>query len=260
MAAQYHYFGGNPGLHRPNSASLGLRIHHPQYVLDAMSPETYYVQSSSLGMTTSPTQMSRPDLFDFQMPPPQQPTPNFTLPERRHTAYARIERPVVPHTMPFTPPSSIPQPASFEPSGIDGSWELDEDSASFVSDDDEEEKEIPLNDIDVSNGDNIGPLVVNNVHGPLDQYGTQVRSFHSLAEDDVLVHYMPSPTDTPLNNPKMATIFWYFVNITAPTINCYERHRPDPQRMFSNEPIPKSHQHIWTCRSTPTFSRQSTHG
>lgn len=245
MAAQYQYFGGHPGFHRANSASLGLGIPHTHYVLGAMSPESYYAQLSPLTMTTSPTQLSHPDIFNFQMPPLQESTPNFTLPERRQTVHARIERPVVSPTMPFTPPSSLPQSVKFEPSEMRGSWVLDEDIASFES----EEEEVPINGMNGSNKNTTGLLVANDVYAPQDSSGTHIKSSHSLAEDDVLVNYTPSPTDTPLNNPKTATIFWYFVNITAPTINPYERNRLDPQQMFSSEPTPKFHQHIWTCES-----------
>ncbi|KAJ4390041.1 hypothetical protein N0V93_007514 [Gnomoniopsis smithogilvyi] len=243
MAAQYQYLGGYHGLHRANSASLGLGIHDPQYVMGAMSTESYYTQPSSLGMTTSPTQMSQPDLFEFQLQPPQQPNSTFTLPERRHTAYARIERPLVSPVIPFTSPSSLPQSAKFEPSETGETWILEEDSDSFES---EEEEEVVINGMNGSNRSDIGPLSANNLHVPLNPHETQVRSFYSLSEDDVLVNYMPSPADTPLNNPKTASIFWYFVNVTAPTINPYERNQPDPQRMFSDDTIPKCHQHIWT--------------
>lgn len=249
MAAQYQYFNGYPGIHRANSATLGLAIHPQQYIIGAMSPGSYYAQPSPLSMTTSPSQMSQPDLFDFQMPPAQHPGPSFALPERRHTAYARIERPLTSPTMPFTPPSSMPQSTKFEPSEMGESWTVAEDSDSFDS---EEEELIPENGTNGMNGlaaHNIGPLVANNLHAPLDVYGTQVRSFHSLAQEDVLVNYMPSPLDTPLNDPRTAKIFLHFVTITAPTINPYERNRPDPQRVFSNEPVPKSHQHIWNCES-----------
>lgn len=238
---QYQYLGAYPGLHRVNSASLGLGIHHPHYMMGAMSPECYYAQSS-LGMTTSPTQMSQPDLFDFQIPP-QQPTPNFTLPDRRHTAHASFERPVVSPTMVFTPPSSLPQSAEFELSETGEAWVLDEDSDALESDD----EDFLIHETNGSSSNDIVPLVANYLHAPLNLYGTQARPFYSLSDDNVLVNYMPSPADTPLNNPKTATIFWHFVNITAATINPYERNRPDPQRMLSNDPIPKSHQHIWTC-------------
>lgn len=243
------YFNGYSTMHRANSASMGLGIRgHPQFVMGAMSAESYYPQQSPLTMSSSPAQLSQQDLFDFQMPPPQHPNHSFALPERRHTAYAIIERPVASPNMPFTPPSSLPQSTRFEPSELSESWTLGEDSDSFES---EEEEAIPANGSNGMNGlaaHHVGPLVANKMQAPLDPYGTQVRSFHSLVQENVLVNYMPSPTDTPLNDPKTATVFWYFITVTAPAINPYERNRLDPQRLFSNEPIPKSHQHIWTCK------------
>lgn len=242
-AAQYQYFGAYPSIHRANSAaSLGLGIQHPHYMIDAVSPEPFYSQPS-IGMTASPTQMSQSDLFDFQIPPPPPPNINFTLPERRHTAYARIERPVVSPTMSFTPPISQPQSASFEPSEEAEPWSVDEESVYFDSD----EEDVPISGTTGLDTNNIGPLVANNLHVPLDLYGTQVRSFHALADEKVLVNYTPSPTDTPLNDPKTCAVFWYFVTVTAPALNPYERNRIDPSRIFSSEPIPKSHQHIWSC-------------
>lgn len=210
--------------------------------MDAVSPESLFSQPY-IGMTASPTQMSQPDLFDFQVPP-QQPNMGLALPERRHTAYARIERPVLSPTMPFTPRITQPQSAEFDRSERAELWAFDEDNVSLDS-----EEEIPISGIAGLDAQNMGPLVANNLHAPLDLYGTQVRSFHALVDENVLVNYAPSPADTPLNDSKTAAVFWYFVTVTGPALNPYERNRVDPARIFSNEPIPKSHQHIWSCKS-----------
>lgn len=242
-AAQYTYPGGYPSLHRANSAaSLGLGIQHPQYNMSPVSPRSFFSQPF-LGMTASPTQMSQPDLFDFQVTP-QQPNMAFTPPERRHTAYARIERSLHSPIVPFTPPIPQPQSADFGPSERTEVWAFNEDNTSL----DSEEERISISDIAGLDAHDIGPLVANNLRTPFDLYGTQVRSFHSLADENVLVDYVPSPTDTPLNDPKTAAVFWYFVTVTGPALNPYERNRIDPSRIFSNEPIPKSHQHIWSCK------------
>lgn len=243
-AAQYPYLGAYPGLHRASStASLGLGIQPPQYIMDDVSPESFFSQSS-LRISASPTQVSQPDVFDFHEPS-QQPQMGFTLPERRHTAYSRVERPPISPTMPFTPPMSQPQSAKLDLSEKAEPWALDEDSVSF----DSEEEVVPSHDMEILDAHSIGPLVANNLHAPLDLYGTQVRSFHALADEDVLVNYVPSPTDTPLNDPKTAAVFWYFVTVTGPALNPFERNRIDPAKIFSNEPVPKSHQHIWSCES-----------
>lgn len=251
-AAQIPFFGGYPGLQRSNStASFGPRTNHPQYNMNAGPSRQFYPEPyRHFEMTASPTQMSQPDPFNFQIPP-QQHIMSFMLPERRRTAYARMERPVLSPTVPFTPSILQPRPAEFDRSEEAQVWDLDEDNVSSDSGD----EEISIGGIAGLDAHNIGPLVANNLHPPLDLYGTQLRSFHSLADANVLVNYVPSPKDTLLNNPKTAAVFWYFVTVTGPALNPYERNRIDPSRIFSNEPIPKSHQHIWSCKSAgPPFS------
>lgn len=218
--------------------------------MSPISPESYYSQPA-LGMTASPTQMHQPDLFDFQVPPPQQPQPNFYVPERRHTAYARAEKPFVSPTMPFSPPNSQAQYVKREPSEQAKSYMLDDESVASDSGDEhekhEDEEKLSINGMVDPKPENPGPLVASNLNMPMDLYGTQVRSFHSLMDDNALVGYNPSLADTPLNDPKVALVFWYFVTVTAPALSAYERNRIDPSRIFSGEPIPKSHQHIWSC-------------
>ncbi|KAF3767679.1 hypothetical protein M406DRAFT_39996 [Cryphonectria parasitica EP155] len=251
--AHYPYIHGHPGLHRANStASLGLGVHQSQYVMGAIPTETYYAQSG-LEMTASPTRTSQPALFDLQqMPTPQQQPPNgFTLPERRHTSHSIIGRPApMLHQMTLNPPIAQSYSATgLEPSEEAGSWVFDEGDLSLDSEDDEILANNHLTSLDAND---IGSIMTNDLDRSLDPYGTQVRSFHALAHENVLVNYMPSLSDTPLNDAKTRDIFWYFVNITAPAINPYER---NPSRPFSGEPIPRSSQHIWTY----VFPLQSFH-
>lgn len=93
----------------------------------------------------------------------------------------------------------------------------------------------------------IGSTAIGRLHGSLDLYGTAVRSFQAMADDNVLANYTPSPSDNPLNDPKVAAIFWYFLHVTGPALNMYERNRPDPSRLFSGQSVHRSDQHIWTC-------------
>lgn len=249
--SQFPYLGAYPGIHRANSTtSLGLNglgIQNHQYAMVEMSPESYYAQPSLGGMNTSPTQMHQSDCFDFPIPeqsPSQQPNECFTIPERRYTAYERTEWPTSSPIMPCTPPISQPHSARPGASEDAESWGLDEDTVPLESD----EEEIILGDLTDWDANNIGSMVSSHPHAPHDLYGTVIRSLHALAEGNVLVNYTPAPTDSPLNDPKTAAIFWYFVNVTAPALNLFERNRLDPSRIFSNEPVPKSHQHLWTCR------------
>lgn len=197
-------------------------------------------------MTTEPTPVSQPDWFDFHISshsPPQSSTATFTPESRRHTAYARTEseRPVISPILPFTPPSSQAPSVSLDIGEVqEEPWfPAGEDNTINAEADDEE---------DPSRGiENPGLVVASRLQAPIDLYGTQVRSFHSLADENILTNYSPSPTDTPLNDPQTAAVFWYFVNVTAPALSLFERNPVDPSRMFSGDIIPKSQQHIWTC-------------
>lgn len=253
-ATQFSYIGAYPGVHRANlTAGLGfngLGVHHSQYAPNAMSPESIYSQPLHppplhLGLPTSSTQVHCPDLFDFaileQSPLPRSDTGPL-LPERRHTAHAIMERAAISPTMSFTPPTSHPRPPSFEALGAVDIWDVEEENKILEYDD---EETLPLG---LSNPNaNIGLTAIGRLHGTLDFYGTSVRSFQALSGENVLANYIPSQTDSPLNDPKVAAIFWYFLHVTGPALNMYERNRPDPSRIFSGESVPRSDQHIWTC-------------
>lgn len=248
--APFHYFGAYPNIHRANSTTaLGLGIHHPQYIMDQTSPEPFFAQSS-MGMTTSPTQINQPDWFDLNIPsfsPAQQSSASLTSPGRRHTAFARVESegPALSPIPPFTPPSSQPQSAISDATDVKADFWFPGDSDPLVAEPEDEQNTI-------SGIRNPGLIVASRLQVPIDSYGTQIRSFHSLAGEDTLTNYSPSPTDTPLNDPQTAAVFWYFVNVTAPALSMFERNPLDPSRMFSGETIPRAHQHIWTCEFTCT--------
>lgn len=255
-ANQFPYLAGYPGVHRANSTAglsfEGLGVHNSQYVLNSISPESIYSQQLPppqplhLEMNTSLTQMNYPEFFDFpifeQHPLPRSNT-GLMLPERRHTAYARMERPSTSPALSFTP--TLPHPRSENIETLDAAdlWDLEEESGPLVF---EEEKNVLIASSDPNTHD-INLTAIGQLHGSLDMYGTSVRSFQALAGDNVLANYSPSPTDSPLNNPKVAAIFWYFLHVTGPALNMYERNRPDPSRIFSDQSVPRSDQHIWTC-------------
>lgn len=80
---------------------------------------------------------------------------------------------------------------------------------------------------------------------------TRIRTYHSVIESfgsDMLANYYPSSRDSPLSNPVTASIFCHFVNVIAPSISLYERHPPNPSVVFQGNPVPKSQQHIWSCK------------
>ncbi|KAK7734941.1 hypothetical protein SLS53_007718 [Cytospora paraplurivora] len=249
--APFHYLGVYPHLHRASSSTgFGLGIHQPQYIVGQMSPDQLFAQPS-MSITSSPTQMRQPDWFDFRMhshSPSQSSSAILTTPVRRHTVYTRIEneRPLVSPILQFEPSIPPPQPVSLdtrEPNPK--SWFPSETKTLAAEQEGEEDMSSSIN--------NPGLMVANRLQSPVDLYGTQIRSFHSLAGENILTNYSPSPADTPLNDPQTASVFWYFVNVTAPALSLFERNPLDPSRMFSGEPIPKSHQHIWTSTLAATL-------
>lgn len=82
-----------------------------------------------------------------------------------------------------------------------------------------------------------------------DNHGVSLRSFTSFIDrPDMLATYVPSSQSTPLRDPMTARIFCHFVNVTAPCISMFERHPANPSLIFQGEPVPKTQQHIWTCK------------
>lgn len=255
-ANQFSCMAGYPGVYRANSTTglgfEGLGVHSSQYVLSAMSPESIYSQQLPapqplhFGLNTSPTQMDYPEFIDFaifdQHPLPRSNTGLF-LPERRHTTYARMEKPSTSPALSFTPTLSHTRSEDADTLDTADLWDFEPEPGSLLFEG-EENLHCALLD---PNTNNINLTAIGQLHGSLDMYGTSVRSFQALAGNNVLVNYSPSPTDNPLNNPKVAAIFWYFLHVTGPALNMYERNRPDPPRLLSGQSVPRSEQHIWTC-------------
>lgn len=82
-----------------------------------------------------------------------------------------------------------------------------------------------------------------------DSHGVSLRSFTSFIDrPDMLATYVPSSQSTPLRDPMTARIFCHFVNVTGPCISMFERHPANPSLIFQGEPVPKTQQHMWTCK------------
>ena len=143
----------------------------------------------------------------------------------------------------YTLPAEHPQASYIVPAAEDEYWYSDDDASMGESDDEFGAEQHAAN---LASND-LGVLVARRLHAPFDMYGTQVRSFHTFADDNILATYIPSSTNSPLNDAQTAAIFWYFVNVTGPSMSLYERHPFDPSPMFQGEPVPKTKQHIWTC-------------
>lgn len=240
----YQYLGAYPGAFpRANPAnSLGLGVHHPQYFMGQMSPDPFLGQQSNT-LIESPVQINQPDLLDFYGPShsPTHPLPTGPMPPAPlHTNFASMDRSDDSPILPISPPFSQPTSAKLESRDVKAeTWFTDEEEASL---DLVEDGPSPASTIEIP-----GLTMPDRLQAPLDLYGTQMNSCYGIQGENVLVNYSPSPTDTPLNDPQTAQVFWYFVTMTAPSLSMYERNSAVPSRTFSGEAVPTSHRHIWTC-------------
>lgn len=92
-----------------------------------------------------------------------------------------------------------------------------------------------------------GVAALQRINQSIDMYGTETRSFAAFAPDNLLATYEPSANNSPLNDSRIAAIFWHFVNVTGPSISLYERHpHQDSAPGFAAQAIPRARQHIWT--------------
>lgn len=243
-AEHYQYLGAFPGpFPRANPANTpGLGVQQQQYFMGQMSPDLFLAHQSN-PLMESPVQMNQPDLLNFygQSHPPSHSLPQGSVPPPPiHTNFANMDRLDDSTILPISPPFSQPASAKLDAGDVKTEgWFTDEDDASLGL---MEESQSPNSTIEVP-----GLAMSDRLKSPLDPYGTRTNSCYGLPADNVLASYAPSPTDTPLNDPQTAEVFWYFVTMTAPSLSMYERNAADPSRTFSGDAVPLPHRHIWTC-------------
>ena len=171
--------------------------------------------------------------------------------ESSHKLYERAQFSAAEQLPSHEPPSQV---ASEYPEPVPAQWYPDEDDPYDVSDDDANEAEygasgdwqVSYNNSHLRQHD-LGIAVVLQAQ----QVGQDVhpRSFTSFIDrPDMLATYMPSPQSSPLNDSMTARIFCHFINVTGPSISMFERHPANPSLLFQGHPIPRSQQHIWTCK------------
>lgn len=207
-----------------------------------MSPDLFLAQQSN-PLVDSPVQMNRPDLLDFYGPShsPSHPLPPGSVPPAPiRTNFGSMDGPNDSPILPISPPFSQPPSVKLDFGDVKAeSWFTDEEDTSLGA---VEDGQSPSSTIEIP-----GLAISDRAQAPLDLYGTQITSCYGLPADNVLANYAPSPTDTPLNDPQTAQVFWYFVTMTAPSLSMYERNAADPSRTFSGDAVPTPHRHIWTC-------------
>ncbi|KAK8042677.1 C6 finger domain-containing protein [Apiospora phragmitis] len=94
----------------------------------------------------------------------------------------------------------------------------------------------------------LGMIAAQRASDRFDMFGTQPRTFSGYADAGVLVSYEPDPANSPLNDPKIAAVFWHFVNVTGPSISIYERHSFDTTLASFQGHNVQARQHIWAHR------------
>ncbi|KAI9704726.1 MAG: hypothetical protein M1836_006506 [Candelina mexicana] len=90
------------------------------------------------------------------------------------------------------------------------------------------------------------------VHASTDD-GRQRAVTTLVDHTNVLAHYRPAMTASPLSDAKTARIFCHFVTVTGPSISMFERHPTNPSIMFTGATVPHSHQSLWTY-TLPTMA------
>ncbi|CAK7270383.1 hypothetical protein SEPCBS57363_004076 [Sporothrix epigloea] len=123
-------------------------------------------------------------------------------------------------------------------------WYTDDDASMAASGDDEDESD---DDAQHLESNDLGVIVARRLQNyPADAFGTQMRTFSKFVDADVLATYVPSSANSPLNDAQTASVFWYFVNVTGPSMSLFERRPFDTTPIFKGQPVPRSCQHIWT--------------
>lgn len=152
--------------------------------------------------------------------------------------------------------NNVPVPGGSSHETRRGYWSSDDEASMGESEDDLEADigkiaEARIEDDLALESNNLGAQVarqMNRAGRPGEYYDARVRTFTGFVDaNNVLDTYSPSSTNSPLNDTQTASVFWYFVNVTGPSISLYERHPFDPSPMFQGQPVPKERRHIWTC-------------
>jgi len=139
----------------------------------------------------------------------------------------------------------------------------DDDDPFDVSDNDDSENEHrdveqqgDVQEVHLRNND-LGVLVA--LQARQDTQGLSLRSFTSFIDrPDMLSTYIPSPQSSPLRDSMTARVFYHFINVTGPSMSMFERHPANPSLIFQGHPVPRSQQHIWTCKSRSVKYQLST--
>jgi hypothetical protein len=141
-----------------------------------------------------------------------------------------------------------PESAHCRPNGEDGNTpDVSDDETNINMEDHDETADWQGVNHDHLRNNDLGILVALQA-GQVNQ-DLSLRSITSFIDGpDMLATYVPSPQSSPLRDSMTARIFCHFINVTGPTMSMFERHPANPSLIFQGYPIPRSQQHIWTCK------------
>ncbi len=160
----------------------------------------------------------------------------------------------IPSTQQFAPRNSnegndAEAPARYNLFSEEDAYWYSDDDASMVESEDEDEPEDEARHLE---SNDLGVIVARRLpNRHVDIFGTRMRTFSNFADANVLSTYIPSSLNSPLTDAQTAAVFWYFVNVTGPSMSLFERRPVDPTPIFQGQPVPRSRQHIWTCKFAP---------
>ncbi|KAB5572394.1 fungal transcriptional regulatory-like protein [Coniochaeta sp. 2T2.1] len=205
----------HPHLHTPVSA-------HAEYPAD----DFFNVVSPSM-TEESDGMFAQYSAFDNRVPQPLSRTPAYQPPDTRD----RNEE----HSIHYSESQADPY------------WSPDDEASMGESEDEDGYEAMAEADQAHLESNDLGIQVARRMDRQAEYYDARIRTFTGFVDaNNVLDTYTPSSTNSPLNDTQTASVFWYFVNVTGPSMSLYERHPFDPSPMFQGQPVPKARRHIWT--------------
>ncbi|KAK0714644.1 hypothetical protein B0H67DRAFT_644487 [Lasiosphaeris hirsuta] len=228
-----HAYQGQPNTPLVGVQTLSPTLYSPQHPLPTPPPV-----APDTGLPSASVPQIGHDGF-FNMPPTAQEFEATRRPSQVSPIVARYRQSIILDDDPQSSPLNEDLGRTHFRGGY---WQSDDEASMGES----EDERLPDSHLKHLESNELGIQVAQRLQGAIDIYGTQMRTFASPLINGVLDTYTPSSASSPLNDAQTAAVFWYFVNVTGPSMSLYERHPFDPAPMFQGRPVPKARRHIWT--------------
>jgi hypothetical protein len=142
---------------------------------------------------------------------------------------------------------AIPDPEDYPVEDDDDPFDVSDEDEEMDEFNDGQDRPSDIQDQHHLKNNDLGVVVA--LQARQDTQRLALRSITSYIDrPDMLATYVPSPQASPLQDPMAARIFCHFINVTGPTMSMFERHPANPSLIFQGRPVPRSQQHIWTCK------------